>query len=134
MVVMMRKATSAMGLLLAFCSVASAQHGTAPNGYYPPGYVGDTWTGTVTSVNDEAREITLTYTKGDKTETFTGILQAGYKVKLKDGTSKELKPSSIPIGARLIVYYTPQTKKQDGKKVKIYEIFKLTQILDEEKK
>jgi hypothetical protein len=65
---------------------ALAQLGTAPNDYDPPGYSGNTWSGEVTSRNDETREITLTYAKGSKTDIFTGVLQEGYKVKRKDGT------------------------------------------------
>jgi hypothetical protein len=132
--VTMRKAVLVVGFLFLAGTLAQAQHGTASPGYYPPGYSGDTWTGTVTSVNDQTREIALTYTNNDKTESFTGILQAGYKVKLKDGTTKELKPSDIPISTRLIVYYITETKKMDGKKVKTYEIFKLIQTGDDQKK
>jgi hypothetical protein len=120
-------------VLLASC-VLEAQHGSAPNDYYPPGYSGDTWTGVVTSVDDHSREITLTYTKGDKTETFTGILKQGYKVKSKDGSEVELKPSEIPTGVRLTVFYSTQTKKVDGNKVKVYEIFRLKQLPEEKKR
>ena len=108
---------------LVFSAAAPAQHGTAPSGYYPFGYVGDTWTGTVTSTNDETREITLTYTRGDKTDTFTGALKAGLAAKRKDGSHTGIKPSEIPVGTRLIVCYMPQTKKMQGQKVKTYEIF-----------
>src|SRR5256885_16752221 len=81
-----------------------AQHGTAPNGYFPMGYAGDTWSGEVSAVNDANREITLVYNSSKKTETFVGVLQQGYKVKLKDGSLAELKVSMIPIGRRLRVY------------------------------
>jgi len=109
--------------LLLFTDRGRAQHGSAPNGYYPPGYTGDTWTGVVSATDDATREITLTYTKGDKTETFTGVLQPGYKVKLKDGSTAELKPSDFRTGTRLIVYYMQKTRKDGDKKVKYYEIF-----------
>ena len=110
-------------LLLALASPGFAQHGEAPNGYYPPGYGGDTWTGEVTATNDATREITLMYTKGSKTETFTGVLREGYKVKLKDGTPHDLKPSEIAPGTRIKVFYSQKTKKDADKKVKYYEIF-----------
>jgi hypothetical protein len=119
------------GFAFSFCLVlilmprALAQHGTAPNDYYPPGYSGDTWSGEVTSTNDETREITLTYTKGSKTESFTGVLQQGYKVKLKDGTSHELKASEVSKGTRLMIFYVPKIRKDGDKKVKYYEIFRL---------
>jgi hypothetical protein len=107
-------------------AAAPAQHGTAGNGYFPMGYAGDTWTGTVTDTNDETREIKLTYTKGDKTESFTGVLKTGLKAKRNDGSETEWKPSDIPIGTRIVVYYMAQTKKVEGQKVKFYEIFAFT--------
>jgi hypothetical protein len=130
----MRKMLLVIGVLFLASGFAQAQHGTAAPGYYSPAYSGDTWTGTVTSVNDQTREIALAYTNKGKTETFTGNLKAGYKVTLKDGSTTELKPSDIPIGVRLIVYYTLETKKIDGKKVKTNEIFKFTPLPDAPKK
>jgi hypothetical protein len=113
-------------LLLALGAYA-AQHGTAPSGYYQPNYFGDTWTGTVVSTNDQTREITLAYTtKKGKTETFTGVLQKDYKIRFKDGSVRQLKPSYIPVGTRLVVYYIPRTKKLNGRKIKTYEIFRFT--------
>ncbi len=112
-------------LVLILLSRARAQHGSAADGYYPFGYAGDTWSGEVTSTNDDTREITLTYNKGSKTETFTGVLQVGYKVKLKDGTSHELKASEVLKGTHLMIFYMPKTKKDGDKKVKYYEIFRI---------
>ena len=122
----MRKPLFATGVLLLLAASLHAQHGTASSGYFPPGYSGDTWTGTVTSTNNDTREITLTYTKGDKTETFTGVLKTGLKATRRDGTQTEWKPSDIPIGTRVVVYYMAQTKKVEGRKVKYYEIFEFT--------
>lgn len=121
----MKRFALAFCLLLILISRSLAQHGAAPDGYYPPGYSGDTWSGEVTSTNDDTREITLTYTKGAKTETFTGVLQEGYKVKLKDGTLHELKPSVITKGTYLMVFYMQKTRKEGDKKIKYYEIFRL---------
>jgi hypothetical protein len=106
--------------------VASAQHGTAGFGYYPLGYHGDIFTGQVIAVNDATREITLRYQKKDKTQTFVGTLQAGYKLKRKDGTEGEVKVSEIPIGMRLTVYYMPKSEKVNGKRTTHYEIFRFT--------
>src|SRR3982751_324422 len=97
---------------------AIAQQGTAPTGYYPPGYNMDTWRGTVSSVNDATGEITLEYVGKKGTESFTGVLRPDYKVRRKDGTEHILKPSDCPIGARLLVYYSPKTKKVDGNTIK----------------
>jgi 3D (Asp-Asp-Asp) domain-containing protein len=130
----MNKVRSTISIVLFASTIAWAQHGTAPGGYYPMGYQGDTWTGTVTAVNDSTREITLSYTKGDKTETFTGILQAGFSLKTKDGSMHEVKPSEIPLGTRLVVYYKPDAKKVAEKKVNFYEIFKLTTAPEPKKK
>ena len=102
-----------------------AQHGTAPNGYFPMGYAGDTWTGDVSAVNDANREITLVYNGSKKTETFVGVLQQGYNVKLKDGSLAELKVSMIRTGTRLRVYYMAKDRKVNGRKEKFYEIFQI---------
>jgi hypothetical protein len=112
--------------LLLMAGILHAQHGTAPNGYFPMGYAGDTWTGDVSAVNDANREITLVYNNSKKTETFVGVLQQGYKVKLeKDGSLAELKVSTIPIGTRLRVYYVAKDRKVNGQKEKFYEIFRM---------
>jgi hypothetical protein len=71
--------------------ISPAQKGTAEPDYYPPNYVGDTYSGEVTSVNEDTREFTLTYKKKEKEETFVGVLPKGYTVKLKDGKDHEVK-------------------------------------------
>jgi hypothetical protein len=109
---------------------AQAQQGSAEPGYYPMGFNGDTWTGVVSSTNDETREITLTYTKHDKTQTFVGVLKEGYMLKLKDGTPHAVKVSEIPMGMRLKVYYMPRERKVDGRKVRYNEIFQFLRIKD----
>jgi hypothetical protein len=112
--------------LLAIAASARAQHGSAGNGYFPQGYNGDTWTGNVTATDDATRSITLTFTGKNKTETFVGVLKdICCKVKMADGTMKDLKVSEISIGRRMIVYYIPSTTKADGKKSTINEIVKV---------
>jgi hypothetical protein len=110
---------AAMLATLLIATAASAQHGTAKSGYFPARYNGDTWTGVVTNVNDTTGEFTLTYTKGDKTQTFVGIPEEGYTVSPKNGPERLLKPSDIHIGRTLTVFYMPDTKKVDGKKVTV---------------
>ena len=39
-----------------------AQHATASNGYYPNAYLGDTWSGIVSSVLPATKEVSLVYT------------------------------------------------------------------------
>lgn len=103
-----------------------AQHGTAGNGYFPPGYEGDTWTGVVTTTDDTTRAVTLTYSSKKKTETFTGVLKEGCcKVKMSDGTEQELKPSQLSPGRGIMVYYIAKTTKTGGKKMTVNEIFKV---------
>ena len=119
----------AVGIVAAclFVTVESrAQHGNAGNGYYPPGYSGDTWTGVVSTTDDTTRAVTLTYSSKKKTETFTGVLQQGCcKVKMSDGTVQELRPSELSSGRRVMVYYISKTTKADGKKTTVNEIFKV---------
>jgi hypothetical protein len=62
-------------------------------------------TGTVISTNDSTREIILAVTSGTKTENFIGLLLAGYRVKMKDGSFRELLVSQIPAGAKITVHY-----------------------------
>jgi hypothetical protein len=113
-------------ILLALATIAKAQHGSAGSGYFPQGYMGDTWTGNVTATDDATRTITLTYTNKNKTETFTGTLKEPCcKVKMVDGTMKDLKVSEISQGRRMIVFYIPNTTKVEGKKTTVNEIFKV---------
>jgi len=67
---------------------AWAQHGTAENGMFPPGYQGDTFTGVVTATDDTSREITLTYgnPKNHNAETLVAVLEDGYTARWKDGS------------------------------------------------
>jgi hypothetical protein len=115
-----------LAVLFLMAGTVSAQHGSAGNGYFPQGYNGDTWTGSVTSTDDTARSITLTFENKNKTETFTGVLRdTCCKVKMADGTMKDLKVSEISQGRRMIVYYVPTSVKVDGKKSTVNEIFKV---------
>jgi hypothetical protein len=112
-------------IIVCFANV-HAQKGTAESDYYPMGYNGDTWTGEVTATDDGKREITLSYKKKDKEETFTGVLEEGYAVKMKDGSMHKLKVSEIPTGTRIKVYYMTQTKKDaSGSKIKFNQIIKI---------
>lgn len=71
--------------------------------------MGDMWTGVVESANEATREITIV-NPDKKTETFVGVLQDGYQVKLKDGTARELKVSELKPGLRIRVFYKSKDK------------------------
>ena len=122
--------SSAILAFLVTCAMApmvgAAQRGEAPPGCYPFNYFGVTWSGAVTAADDQNRTITLTVTKGSKTQSFVGTLADGFSVKYTDGTVKDLQPSDIPINAPAIAYYTDYTKKVNGKKVDVHEVFMLT--------
>ncbi|HEY6302678.1 MAG TPA: hypothetical protein VIX14_06380 [Terriglobales bacterium] len=62
----------AVAIFFFITTAATAQYGTAPNNY-PDKYNGSTLTGTVAETEDD--EITLKYTKADKTDTFIGRLE-----------------------------------------------------------
>lgn len=124
----MKSIRSLLIALFAFASSAFAQHGTADNGYYPPAYAGDTWTGVVVSANEQNREITLSYTKNGKSQTFIGVPEDGYLVHERNGPTRPLKMSDVPIGRTIKVWYVSETKKFDGHKVKVNTIFLIDAI------
>lgn len=118
-----------LALVVLACVVpAFAQHGTAGNGYYPPEYNGDTWTGVVVSSNEQTREITLSYTNAQngKTETFVGVPEQGYLVHEHGGVTRPLKMSDIPVGRTIKVWYLTAEKKINGKKTEINTIFQIS--------
>lgn len=104
---------------------AHAQHGQAEPGYYPVAYIGDTWEGNVTAVDDQSKTITLTYVKGSKSQTFVIKLADGLAVHYTDGTSKDLKPSDLAVGTSAIAYYNNFSEKIDGKKTDVHEAFEI---------
>lgn len=124
----MKSIRSLLIALFASASSAFAQHGTADNGYYPPAYAGDTWTGVVVSANEQNREITLSYTKNGKSQTFIGVPEDGYLVHERNGATRPLKMSDVPIGRTIKVWYMSETKKVDGHQVKVNTIFLIDAI------
>ena len=81
--------------------------------------LGDAWSGAIVATNDSTREITIKYEYKGKSETFTGVLNEGYKVKMKDGTSHELSVGEMLIGTRIRVFSKTKEQVVGGKKVKI---------------
>ncbi len=110
-------------LILIVLPAAFGQHGIARN--LQNGSIHDTWLGIVISTNDTTREITLA-SGGGESETFAGVLKDHVSTKTKEGSRKELKPSDIPKGTKIVVYYETKKAKADNGKVKSYnEIFRI---------
>jgi DNA-binding beta-propeller fold protein YncE len=136
-----------ISLLLA--TAALAQKGSAGAGYYPLGYVGDTWTGEVTATDEDKREITLTFKKDDKTQTFVAFIPntgvgwmtdeqgdrviAIYPEDKKDSKSENKTPKPEPahlnladlMGRRITVYYMHREKKVNDQKVSYNEVIRI---------
>ena len=89
-------------MLLLGTTLATAQHGRAPYGFYTAGYQGDIFRGTVTSTDDVSDSITLESLAGKK-EFFTGRLERPCAVTTKNG--KAMRPSDIPPGTGLTLFY-----------------------------
>jgi hypothetical protein len=120
----MRKLVLLVGVAVFCTGVSLAQKGTAEPDYYPQNYAGETWTGLVTSVNEDTREFTLTYKKKDKEESFVGVLPTGYTHKMADGSNREIKLPDL-MGMQLKAYYMSKTKKVNDQKIKYNEVFKI---------
>ena len=80
-------------------------------------------TGTVVSTSDATREINLVITDGGRTENFTGVLMEGYRVKMKDGSFRELKVSQIPPGTKMTVRYFEDLIVPGGKGDQVHRVF-----------
>lgn len=70
----MKKTIVTLALLVLCAGVARPQKGEAEPDYYPVGYVGVTWTGEVTAIDNDARTLTLTYTSGKNVQTFVASI------------------------------------------------------------
>ncbi len=122
-------------ILTVFCVSAEAQHGGATTGYYPTTYGGSTFTGTLTDKDVNANTLTLTYTKKDKTEVFTGRLDAPCAVPpLKEYEHRLLTVAEMPLGTVMVVYYNMGNRKVDGKKVREYVIIGIRALEVDHKK
>ena len=80
--------------------------------------MGDSWKGVVESADETTREIKI-INPDKKTETFVGVLEDGYQVKLKDGTSRELKVSELKPGLRVRLFYKSKTRDVAGQRTKV---------------
>jgi hypothetical protein len=130
---------------------AAAQKGTAESGYYPASFPQNlnTWTGDVTTVDEQTREVTLTYTHGNKTQTFVGYIQdSGVESGRDDlgddvidivpvkkdspGKAKEPQPRHLNlqdlVGRTIKVYYFERERKIDQTKVKVNVVVRIKVI------
>lgn len=120
----MQKLLLIIVIIILSTGVVLGQKGTAEPDFYPPNYYGDTWTGIVTTVNEDTREFTLSYKKKDKEEIFVGILPKGYTQKMADGKDREVKLDDL-LGMQLRAYYISRTKKVNDQKIKYNDVFKI---------
>jgi len=128
--------STCLQLMLA-ATAAFAQFGSAPNSYYPDGYMGTTFTGTVTAVKDG--EITLTYTRKDKTDTFVGHLEANCNAPTANG--KGMVAADLLMGTVITAFFNSETRKVNGQKLKdnviiavSFEVWRGQKIPDDKKK
>jgi hypothetical protein len=85
----------------------------------------DSRTGTVLSTNDSTREITLSVTEGAKTENFIGVVVEGYRVKMKDGSFRDLVVSQIPAGAKIMVNYFDEMTGPARTTAEVHRIYRV---------
>ncbi|HKV35305.1 MAG TPA: hypothetical protein VJP89_13300 [Pyrinomonadaceae bacterium] len=83
---------------------------------------GDFVIGEVTAADEATREITIKYPGKAGPEVFTGFLTDGYKLKLKDGSQRELMMNEITPGIRVRAFYKNDKQYVGGQKKKIYRI------------
>ena len=101
-------------LFIALSKLVMAQYGTAPNNYYPDKFNGSTFTGVVTDTAND--QLTLTYTNGNKIDTFTGRFETACSVPSTKGGG--MMPSNVPKGTVLVAFFNKITKKEGGQKLK----------------
>ena len=92
-----------------------------PTAAIPRNYHGDTFTGEVTTANDN--EISLTYTNGKKSQTFVGKFEAGCRVPRSDSPGQRLTAKDFPKGTVLVAFYNAITTKTANSKSKENLIF-----------
>jgi len=87
--------------------------------------LGDTWIGIVVNANESTREITLRNPDKNRDETFVGLLEVGCKLKMRDGSSRELLMSELKPDMRIRAFYKTKTQDVGGQKRKVNIIHKV---------
>ena len=93
-----------------------AQKGSAPSGFYPSIYHGETFTGNVTDADDGDKCLVLQYDHGPKPETFIGTTESVCLASTKAGPMKELHLSAVPKGTLLTAFYNSETLQEGNAK------------------
>ena len=87
--------------------------------------LGDIVIGEVTAKDEATREITLTYPGKEGTESFSGFLVDGYKLRMAEGSLRELSLSELVPGMYIRMFYKSGSAKVGGQEKKIYKITKI---------
>ena len=104
---------------LVAASPLKAQKGTAHDGYYPAGYMGSTFTGSLQPAGNDPSKFTLVYTKNGKSETFSAQLETKCKLTNKAGVTQSFQMEAFSAGAVLTAYYRTAKNKTTHEKENI---------------
>jgi len=85
----------------------------------------DSRAGTVVSTNDSTREITLAVTQGAKRGNFIGVVVEGYRVKMKDGSFRDLVVSQIPAGTKITANYFDEMTGPERTTAEVHRIYRV---------
>lgn len=118
--------------VLLFAAALAAQKGSAPNGYYPAGYGGSTFTGRVVQTTDST--ITLNYIHGSKTDVFEAYATAPCNVPSSPATTVPMPISNVQAGTVVTVFYEGKTIKIDGRKEKRNQVIAISVLEEDGKK
>jgi hypothetical protein len=94
--------------------------------------MGNLVVGEVTAADEATREITIKYPGKEGPEVFSGILIDGYKLKLPDGSRRELQINEITPGIRARAFYKSEHANVNGQKKKINRIVRFELLSKDE--
>lgn len=87
--------------------------------------MGDIVIGEVTAKDEATREITLEYKGKEGTESFSGFLVDGYKLRMAEGSLRELNLSELVPGMYIRMFYKTGNGKVSGQEKKINKITRI---------
>lgn len=87
--------------------------------------MGDIVIGEVTKKDEATREIALEYPGKEGTEIFSGFLVDGYKLRMAEGSLRELNLSELVPGMYIRMFYKTGNMKISGQEKKINKITKI---------